>query len=55
MIVSIEDIMETYGFSRKYTTKLLNTKGCPVLPRVKGQKYRVPKEEFEIWLRNKHK
>ena len=55
MIVSIEDIMKTYGFGRKYATKLLNTKGCPILPRVKGQRYRVPKEEFETWLRSKHK
>lgn len=51
-ILGIEDVMREYGLSRKYATKLLNTKGCPVLPRVKGQKYRVSQEGFEEWLKN---
>lgn len=48
--ISIEEVMKIYGLSKKYTTKLLNTKGCPVLPRRKGQKYRVNKVKFAEWL-----
>ena len=52
-IVGIRDIVELYGFSRKEATRLLNTKGCPVLPRESGQPYRVVKDEFETWLRTR--
>ena len=52
-IISITDVMKLYGFSRKEATRLLNTKGCPVLPRDSGQPYRIVQEEFEIWLRTR--
>lgn len=52
-IIGIVDVMELYGFSRKEATRLLNTKGCPVLPRETGQPYRIVKEEFEQWLRTR--
>lgn len=54
-ILGIEEVMREYGLSRKYATRLLNKKGCPVLPRVKGQKYRVSQEGFEEWLSSQKK
>lgn len=53
IIIGIVDVMRLYGFSRKEATRLLNIKGCPVLPRESGQPYRIIKEEFEIWLRTR--
>ena len=52
-IISLKDVMELYGFSRKQATRLLNTKGCPVLPRRDGDNYRVIQDEFEQWLRSR--
>lgn len=49
-IVGIEEIMQETGLSRKYLTSLLNMKGCPVLPRKKGQHYRILKGPFMEWL-----
>lgn len=52
-IIGIKEVMMLYGFSRKEATRLLNTKGCPVLPRESGMPYRIVKEEFEQWLRTR--
>lgn len=52
-IIGISDVIELYGFSRKEATRLLNTRGCPVLPRESGQPYRIVKDEFEMWLRSR--
>lgn len=52
-IIGLRDIMGLYGFSRKEATRLLNTRGCPVLPRESGMPYRVIQEEFELWLRTR--
>ena len=52
-ILTMKDIMELYGFARKEATKLVRTKGCPVLPRVEGAPYKVVKDEFETWLRTR--
>ena len=54
VIIGMADVMKLYGFSRKEATRLLNTKGCTVLPRESGQPYRVIQEEFEKWLRTRH-
>lgn len=54
-IIGINDVMQLYGFSRKEATRLLNMKGCPVLPRGSGQPYRIVKEEFEQWLRTRRR
>ena len=54
VILGMTEIMELYGFSRKEATRLLNTKGCPVLPRESGWPYRVIQEEFEKWMRSRH-
>lgn len=53
IILGMGEIMDLYGFSRKEATRLLNTRGCPVLPRESGQPYRVVQEEFETWLRTR--
>ena len=52
-ILTMNEIMELYGFARKEATKLVRTKGCPVLPRVDGAPYKVIKDEFERWLRSR--
>ena len=53
VVIGLKDVIELYGFSRKEATRLLNTRGCPVLPRESGQPYRVVQEEFERWLRTR--
>ncbi len=53
VILGMGDIIKLYGFTRKEATRLLNTHGCPVLPRESGQPYRVIQEEFERWLRTR--
>lgn len=53
VILGMDDVMRLYGFSRKEATRLLNTRGCPVLPRESGQPYRIIQEEFEQWLRSR--
>ena len=52
-IITLTDVMNLYGFSRKEATKLVNVKGCPVLPRVDRAPYRLIKDEFERWLRSR--
>ena len=52
VILTAQDIQREYGFNKSYTYRLLNTKGCPVLPRVKNSTFRVIQDEFERWLRN---
>ena len=52
-IIGMTEIMDLYGFTRKQATKILNTKGCPVLPRDLNSPYRVIKDEFERWLRSR--
>lgn len=52
-ILSLKELMALYDFSRKEVTRLLRTKGCPVLPRVEGAPYKVVKDEFETWLRTR--
>lgn len=53
VILGMNEILKLYGLSRKEATKLLNTKGCPVLPRESGEPYRVIQEEWEKWLRTR--
>ena len=52
-VIGIKDVIDLYGFSRKEATRLLNTRGCPVLPRESGMPYRIIKDEFESWLRSR--
>lgn len=54
-IIGMNEILLLYGFSRKEATRLLNIRGCPVLPRESGQPYRIVRDEFEQWLRSRRK
>lgn len=54
-IIGMNEILALYGFSRKEATRLLNTRGCPVLPRESGMPYRIVRDEFENWLRSRRK
>lgn len=49
-ILTIPDIMQLYGLSREKVTELLNTPGCPILPRRKGQKFLISKDAWERWI-----
>jgi len=49
-IITITEAMELTGLSRKKITALLNVKGCPLLPRQKGQTYQIPRERFMEWV-----
>lgn len=52
-IIGIKEIVELYKIPSKEAYKLLNVKGCPVLPRSPGESYRVIQDEFEAWLRSR--
>lgn len=49
-IIGMEEIMRDYKLSRKVATRYLNTKGCPLLPRVKNAPYQAVRSKFEEWL-----
>ena len=49
----VKEISEYFGLTRKTTTKLLKTKGCPVLDRKKNETFRVIASEMENWLRTR--
>lgn len=49
-IITLDQIVNDYGFTRRQATKYLNKKGCPVLPRKKNQPYKVVRHKFEEWL-----
>ena len=49
-IITIDEAMALTGLSRKKITALLNIKGCPLLPRQKGQTYQIPRERFIEWV-----
>lgn len=51
-ILEIQDIVERYQVTYYQARKWLNSRGCPVLPRGRGGRYRVLKDEFERWLKN---
>lgn len=49
-LIGVEEIMEMLNIGRPMATRLLQEKSCPTLPRYKGQKYRVIKNEFIAWF-----
>ena len=50
-IITFSELCEIYGFGKAEATRYLNMRGCPVLPRKKGQPYKVVKSEFDEWLK----
>lgn len=54
-IITLDQIVNDYGFTRRQATKYLNKKGCPVLPRKKNQPYKVVRCEFEEWLKSQRR
>lgn len=52
-ILGVKEIQKLYKFNKDEVYKLLNIKGCPVLPREGHAPYRVIKDEFEKWLRSR--
>lgn len=53
-ILTANEIQEKYGIKRTYVYKLLNTPGCPVLPRSKNEEFHVIDELFREWLMSHH-
>ena len=50
-IIGIEEVMKLLGVGRPTATRILSTKGCPTLPRKKGQTFRVDKAAFLAWVK----
>ena len=50
-LIGIEDVMQLCGCCRAVATRLLHEKGCPTLPRRKGQPYKVEKSAFIAWVK----
>jgi predicted DNA-binding transcriptional regulator AlpA len=53
IISGADNISKHFGLSKKEVYRYLNMDGFPVLPRGKGQTYRVIAEEVERWLRTR--
>ncbi len=51
-IWKLKDVMAYTGMSYRGAKRLLETKGCPILPREKGGEYRVPETAFKDWYDN---
>lgn len=54
-LLTVEDVMEITQYGRKKVIQLLNTPGCPTLPRTKFEHYRVPETAFYEWLTERGK
>lgn len=51
----MKEVMEYLGVSRTMATRVLNMKGCPILPREKFGSYKVRKEAFIEWWTRKER
>lgn len=51
-LIGLNDVAELLGVNVKTATKILNMPGCPLLPRTKGEQYRIVKEALVRWLEN---
>lgn len=51
-ILYIEDIMEQLQVGRKTATKILSSKSCPTLPRIKGGRYMILEADWEEYLKS---
>ncbi len=49
-ILTIEDVMQLLKCGRKTATRILSSKNCPTLPRVKGGKYLVLEKDFYEYI-----
>lgn len=50
-IIGLKEVAEKLGVSYKQATRICNMPGCPVLPRYKGQTFRVPEDAFDAWVK----
>jgi len=53
VILTTTDIRNIYGLTRDEVYALLNSKGCPKIKGGKNKHYKVIKDEFEKYLRNR--
>lgn len=49
-LITLSEVAALLGVSKKEATRILNLPGCPVLPREKNGRFRVPKEAFMRWI-----
>lgn len=49
-LITLTEVAELLHVSKTEATRILNLPGCPTLPRVKGGRFRVPKEAFLEWV-----
>lgn len=50
-IIGLKEVMNKLQISYKEATRIVNLDGCPVLPRSKGQTFRIPEEAFDAWVK----
>lgn len=50
-IIGLKEVAEKLQISYKEATRIVNLDGCPVLPRSKGQTFRIPEEAFDAWVK----
>lgn len=53
IILNTRDIQTLYGLTRDETYAILNSRGCPRIKGGKNKHYKVIKDEFEKFLRNR--
>lgn len=52
-LIGVEEVMALLGVGRRKATEILSMKGCPILPRKKGEPYLVREEAFVEWFKTK--
>jgi len=50
-IIGLKEVAEKLQISYKQATHICNMPGCPTLPRGKNQKFRIPEEAFDAWVK----
>lgn len=54
-LIGLNGVRQLLGCSKEEAVYILNQKGCPTLPREKGQRYRIFDEDLIGWLNRSNK
>jgi len=49
-LIGLNEVAKLLDVNVKTATKILQLPGCPLLPRTKGEQYRIVKEALIRWL-----
>ena len=53
--IGFKEAMKEFGLGEKKLRSLTKRKGCPMLPRERGQNYQINKQRFAEWLDNQRR